>query len=470
MSSFRTASHEAAQVLLIDESLSRSTLWTHFVAEFPEAPGLFPVGVTEVPHEMVCVPAKALSRAAGSGSEDPDSAWVFDSSHAPTKDTDEHDSTEESVEPEDAVEAEEAVADPASSASLSVEEVTGEADADEPEPTQRELNEIVKSGLRGWALQLRRTGFPATEYPRAAEIYIDVIAELLDHPLDEHVANAIRGGAEVMREAVEKADLAGVPAASAAQVMSVTEASAGAGSSSAAETRIVRLETSTPLDYKAGQIIPVMQADRQGVWNDFAPALPPNELGQLEFHIRDELDVQEGDHVTLGTAYGPVPFPEDSTATSNYGEPNRVLIIADGTGLAAAKAMVFELMEREHRPDVELMIGVEHEDEFYDLHTFASLTSSSDAHDWLTITCVAEQVIDPEDPESPAVVEGLRRVWVAIERLASATGTWWGRRLILCGSTARCTLIADALKEAGAPAPLVIAQDAEPEWFASQLA
>lgn len=425
MSSFRTDANAAAQALLDDETLSRSTLWTHFVAEFTQAPGLFPVGVTEVPHEMVCVPAKALSRAAGNVSGCDVSPWVFDAAHTPAS------------------------------------EVPADEDAtDAVELDQEAINEAVLTGLRAWALQLRRTGFPATELPGAAEIYIDVITELIDRPLGDETADAIRRGANTMKEAIEQADLDGVPPASAAQVMAVTEASASSGSPSAADTRIVRLETSTPLEYAAGQVIPVMQADRQGVWNSLAPALPPNELGQVEFHVRDELDVEVGDHVTFGTAYGPVPFPEDSTSPNE-----RVLLIADGTGLAAAKAMVFELMDRPERPQVELMIGVEHEDEFYDLQTFASLASSAAARDWLTVTCVAEQVIDPESSEAPAVCEGLRRVWAPLEHLAAATGTWWGRRLILCGSTARCTLLADALREAGAPAPLVIAPDAEPDWF-----
>lgn len=423
MSSFRTDANAAAQALLNDETLSRSTLWTHFVAEFTQAPGLFPVGVTEVPHEMVCVPAKALSRAAGNVSGCDVSPWGFDAAHTS--------SVEDAPEPEDG-----------------------------PELDQEALNEASLTGLRAWALQLRRTGFPATELPRAAEIYIDVINELIGRHLGDETADAIRRGANTMKEAIEQADLDGVPPASAAQVMAVAEASASSGSPSAADTRIVRLETSTPLEYAAGQVIPVMQADRQGVWNSLAPALPPNELGQVEFHVRDELEVEVGDHVTLGTAYGPVPFPEDSTSLSE-----RVLLIADGTGLAAAKAMVFELMDRPERPQVELMIGVEHEDEFYDLQTFASLASSAAARDWLTVTCVAEQVMDPESSEAPAVCEGLRRVWAPLEHLAAATGTWWSRRLILCGSTARCTLLADALREAGAPAPLVIAPDAEPDWF-----
>lgn len=420
MSSFRTDANAAAQALLDDETLSRSTLWTHFVAEFTQAPGLFPVGVTEVPHEMVCVPAKALNRAAGNASACDYSPWVFDASHT------------SSVETPDA----------------------GEVD-------QEILNESVRFGLRAWALQLRCTGFPASELPRAAEIYIDVINELLGRPLGEEVADSIHRAADTMKEAIEQADLEGIPPASAAQVMAVTEASASSGSPSAADTRIVRLEASVPLEYAAGQVIPVMQADRQGVWHSLAPALPPNELGQLEFHVRDELDVEVGDYVTLGTAYGPVPFPADEPASPH----ERVLLIADGTGLAAAKAIIFELLERPQRPQVELMIGVEHEDEFYDLQTFASLASSAAARDWLTVTCVAEQVIDLESSEAPAVFEGLRRVWAPLEHLASATGTWWGRRLILCGSTARCTLLADALREAGAPAPLVIAPDAEPDWF-----
>lgn len=399
MSSFRTASREAAQVLLNDESLSRSTLWTYFVAEFPEATGLLPAGVTEATHSMVCVPGKALLRVADTAPDD------------------------ESVDP-------------------------------------TALAPAVEGGLRDWALHMRRTGFPSAEYPRAAKLYQDLIASMLGHGLDERVARTLEEFGEVMRSAAEQADQKGIPAASAAQVTSVIEASSFEGAPAAARTRIVRLETSTPIPYEPGQVVPVLQANRQGVWHDLAPALPYNELGQLEFHVREELDVEVGDYVTLGAAYGTAPL-RGVDKRPDHG----LLIVADGTGLAAAKAMVFDLMERDERPEVELMIGVEHEDEFYDLHTFASLTSSSEVHDWLTITCVAEQVMDPEDPESPAIVEGLRRVWIGVERLASATGTWWGRDVVVCGSVARCTLITDAMKEAGASAPTVVAMDEEADWF-----
>ena len=138
----------------------------------------------------------------------------------------------------------------------------------------------VRDDLKALALDLRRTGFPAEEYPNAVHMLIDEAGA--DAP-------ELTQAAELMRDAASQADVAGVPAATAAQVTSV-ERRGG--------VQVVRLEAGTPVPYSPGQVIPVMSPNRPGEWTGLVPALPSNQLGQLEFHVPDEMQLQPGDWLT----------------------------------------------------------------------------------------------------------------------------------------------------------------------------
>ena len=89
----------------------------------------------------------------------------------------------------------------------------------------------VRDELKALALDLRRTGFPAEEYPNAVQMLIDEAGA--DAP-------ELSEAAELMRETASQADFAGVPAATAAQVTSV-ERRGG--------VQVVRLEAGTPVPY-----------------------------------------------------------------------------------------------------------------------------------------------------------------------------------------------------------------------------
>ena len=67
--------------------------------------------------------------------------------------------------------------------------------------------DTVRDDLKALALDLRRTGFPAEEYPNAMRMLIDEAGA--DAP-------ELIQAAELMRETASQADFAGVPAATAA--------------------------------------------------------------------------------------------------------------------------------------------------------------------------------------------------------------------------------------------------------------
>lgn len=279
--------------------------------------------------------------------------------------------------------------------------------------------EEVRDELKALALDLRRTGFPAEEYPNAVQMLIDEAGA--DAP-------ELIQAAELMRNAASQADVAGVPAATAAQVTSV-ERRGG--------VQVVRLEAGTPVPYAPGQVIPVMSPNRPGEWTGLVPALPSNQLGQLEFHVPDEMQLQPGDWLTLGAARGGVRGDVD----------RQLLLVAAEGGFAAAKALVFHYLEQTDPPEVHLVVGASGPEGFYDT---AALDALAKAQDWLDVTWIAET-----------------RVGAPLEQVVSGAGMWWGRGVIVCANEERAVSLAAALEVAGARDVQTVAPDAAPEWFSA---
>lgn len=287
----------------------------------------------------------------------------------------------------------------------------------------------ISGDLKALALDLRRTGFPSEEYPNAVQLLIDAIRSTAPDTTDDDVSALVAAG-EVMREAASEADHAGAPAATAAQVTSVEPHG---------EVRVVRLEAGTAVAYSPGQVIPVMSPQQPGVWTGLVPALPFNQFGQLEFHLPSDApigaEIAPGDWLTLGSPRGGV---RDSDA-------ERLLIVAAESGFAAAKALVFALLERPQPPEVHLVAGALEPDGLYDT---AALDALASTQDWLDVTWVVES-----------------RIGTTLEQVVSGVGTWWGRDVIVCAAEERADRIAHTLQAAGAGEVQTVAHDATPEWF-----
>ena len=277
----------------------------------------------------------------------------------------------------------------------------------------------VRDDLKALALDLRRTGFPAEEYPNAVHMLIDEAGA--DAP-------ELIQAAELMRDAASQADVAGVPAATAAQVTSVAHHG---------EMQVMRLEAGTPVPYSPGQVIPVMSPKRPGEWTGLVPALPSNPLGQLEFHVPGDIPLEPGDWLTLGAARGGLREAVDK----------QLLLVAAEGGFAAAKALVFHCLEQPDPPEVHLVVGAREPGEWYDT---AALEALAKAQNWLDITWIAQS-----------------RVGASLEQVASGAGMWWGREVIVCANEERAVSLAAALEVAGARDVQTVAPDAAPEWFSA---
>ncbi|MBA1837851.1 hypothetical protein GC584_06370 [Corynebacterium sp. zg912] len=289
----------------------------------------------------------------------------------------------------------------------------------------------VSDRLKALASDLRRTGFPADEYPKAVHLLIDAISSVSSFVADDHAdaradLAALSEAAEIMRETASTLDYEGVPAATAAQVTSMEDHG---------EVQVVRLEAGSQVRYCPGQVIPVMSPSRPGEWISLVPALPSNAFGQLEFHVPGRVPVAPGQWLTLGAPRGGVRGDLDGPL---------LLIAADG-GFAAAKALLFHYLEQEQPPEVHAVIGAVEPSELYDT---AALDALAATQDWLELTQVVES-----------------RVGATLEQVVSGAGMWWGRAVIICASQKRAASIAASLHAAGADNVQVVAYDAPAGWF-----
>lgn len=295
-----------------------------------------------------------------------------------------------------------------------------------------ELTDAVAERMRAWALDLRRVGFPAAEYPAVAGMVADASGA------DDDARAALIAAAEVMREAAEAADLAGIAPAVAAQVTDVTQTLSGVA--------LVRCESGMPVAYLPGQVLPAMQVGRQGVWRGVIPALPANGYGQLEFHVpradAGGFDLAVGDYLTLGAPRGAAPRLE--------GE--RAVIVGVGTGAAAARALVFSLLERDTRPETHCILAGDAPEDIYDAGTFAALAA---AQPWLTVTLAAQR-----EGEWRKVVT--RRASASVERVVAPLGELLADAgdVVLCGAESDLAELRGLVSGAQ-----VVAHDADPGWF-----
>ncbi len=226
---------------------------------------------------------------------------------------------------------------------------------------------ITPSLIARTALDRRRLGLP----PESYEELVDPLGEALlralwDRPHDiEPIWAEMAQGLYAMAEVAREADLQGIPAATAAQVIGVDElwgaadgAASGYGASgngasgyeaSGAEPALlaVHLEAPMTVQYSPGQSLPVLVPGpygEKGEWHELTPALPSNRFGQLVFYVpgwwrRPEV----GEYWTCGAARGEqVVFP-------GHGE-----VDATGDRLAGVRAAVFGGVDKR----IELVVDV----------------------------------------------------------------------------------------------------------------
>ena len=155
---------------------------------------------------------------------------------------------------------------------------------------------------------------------------------------------------------------------------------------------VVRLVAQEPPSYKTGQYLEVKVPQWPKTWRNLSPAIPPNNGGELEFHVRavpgglfSTSVVKEtavGDRWTFAQAHGTLHL-----------EPERpVLMVAGGTGLAPLRALLLDMARRVDQLPTHIFYGARYPGELYDLAVLRRICATNP---WLTVTAVSEHTEDP---------------------------------------------------------------------------
>jgi len=134
-----------------------------------------------------------------------------------------------------------------------------------------------------------------------------------------------------------------------------------------------------PLEYAAGQYLPVQVSRWPRVWRSFSIACAPRPSGLIDLHIRAVPGglvsnalvhhLATGDTVLLGPPKGVMTAP---------GTDRDLLCVAGGTGLAPIKAIVDSVLAAPAGPPrkITLFVGARREEDLYDLAALRALESA----------------------------------------------------------------------------------------------
>lgn len=297
-------------------------------------------------------------------------------------------------------------------------------------PVEGGLPGEVTERLRTLGRDHRRHGFPVEAYPAFAEALRHGLCTIIEgEEIDPvRLSAAQRVLAQVCRtmaDAAREADLAGEPPATAAEVVAVERRSR--------RLSVIRLESGLPLSYRAGQHVPVTASYLPGTWRLLSPALPPDEHGQMEFHVQTHgtdsasqllATARPGDYWTIGTPRGELELQGS----------RGVVMIAHSTGLAPLRAILFRLLTVENPPRVHLFVCAEYPGELYDL---AALWQLSKALSWLSVIPVVEHATDAWWVRSTVPAEPRRwlipRVVEEVGQAVLDAGPWPRYEVLIAG-------------------------------------
>lgn len=199
---------------------------------------------------------------------------------------------------------------------------------------------------------------------------------------------------------------------------------------------VVRVRTSEPVPYAAGQSLGVEPRDvRPREWRFYSPANAPGTT-EFDLHIRlvnggavssaFVLATRTGHRIRLGPPFGRMTTSTDSSMP--------LLMIAGGTGLAPMKAIIQELAAVGGRP-THLYFGVRTSREVYDQAALAEYAS----YEWLTVVSAVS------DDTRWSGRHGL------IGEVAISDGEWADHEVLVCGSPSMVEATVKLLVESGVP-------------------
>ncbi len=222
-----------------------------------------------------------------------------------------------------------------------------------------------------------------------------------------------------------------------------------------ANLTVVRLRLDQPMRYAAGQYMSVQIPSRPRMWRYLSPAVPANDNGEIEFHIRGVTGgwvspamvgrSAVGDRWLLGSPLGGLGVPRNTR--------RKMLMVGCGTGIAPLRAQLMSMTQRRSNPRVHLFVGGHHPCDLYDLESLSALAV---ANKWLTVTPVIESDENPwwyfDSGEPPSELPGLdpRRTG-QIGKVVAGYGSWADRDVQIVGSPSMVQTTKFRLMAAGTP-------------------
>ncbi|MFP7365933.1 2-polyprenylphenol hydroxylase [Corynebacterium callunae] len=217
---------------------------------------------------------------------------------------------------------------------------------------------------------------------------------------------------------------------------------------------VVRLQAEGELPYKTGQYVPVSTSYLPNTWRYLCPAIPANEWGQVEFHIQSDVDdisrllanSQVGDSWIIGPGQG-------DFGQSKMNQPNDLLFISHGTGLAPLRAYMFELLNQAVPPRLHFFVGAEYPGELYELMGMWNFAAASP---WLSVVPVIahdedEWWVQATDASKPP--RGLHLPQVgSMAKVVTNVGAWADRNVLVAGPEQWARDIKRAMIRRGTPA------------------
>lgn len=259
----------------------------------------------------------------------------------------------------------------------------------------------------------RKFGVSAEHYAALESALVEAAGEHIG--VTKKLSDTINLGCSLLAYGALEDEEADRPATSAARVLEVLRPCDAIA--------VVRAQLDPPLPYWPGQHVEVRTPHTPQRWRTLSPAIPFNEDGLVEFHVRAVgkfshaivEDAQPGEQWVLANPYGDLQISGEKP----------VVMVAGSTGLAPVRAILLDLIQSEERPPmVQLFYGAQNPEELYE---WKGLLGFEDAFDWLDVYLVVqEDQPAPEDFEA-YTVRGL------VGDVAAERGAWRAAEVLITG-------------------------------------
>jgi NAD(P)H-flavin reductase/hemoglobin-like flavoprotein len=286
--------------------------------------------------------------------------------------------------------------------------------------------------LRQLGRDHRKFGVVGAHYDKVGEALVGALKEISGPRWSAETEDAwLRAYGLLSRVMAEAADAEQGPAVWMARVVEHRRVTP--------DVAVIRVQTSQPVPYLAGQYVSVEIPQRPRMWRTLSPANAPGPDCVLEFHVHT---VPGGwvsramvSHVNVGEVWriGP-PMGQMTLDPRSRAD---LLMVTGGTGLAPARALIEQIMLDGSDRKVTLFVGGRTWESLYDVDTLRRMAQDLP---WLTVVPVVEDDGGPHGAETGTLGQVVARY-----------GAWADRRVVVSGSPAMVRSTVAAMVEAGTP-------------------